>query len=127
MAMKIYGSYGYSTEYPCGRWLRDAKQFETLEGTSNIHMGIVAGSNWVISQQINETSLGMQRENELLNGKENEMIEYGNILYIHILKPCRASVRVGKKPEKNIEELQEQEAIVLQQKLSGSKMQRQTY
>ncbi|WP_206811518.1 acyl-CoA dehydrogenase family protein [Paradesulfitobacterium ferrireducens] len=43
MAMKIYGSYGYSTEYPCGRWLRDAKQFETLEGTSNIHMGIIAG------------------------------------------------------------------------------------
>jgi glutaryl-CoA dehydrogenase (non-decarboxylating) len=43
LAMKIYGSYGYSTEYPCGRWLRDAKQFETLEGTSNIHMGIIAG------------------------------------------------------------------------------------
>lgn len=43
MAMKIYGSYGYSDEYPCGRWLRDAKQFETLEGTSNIHMTIVAG------------------------------------------------------------------------------------
>jgi glutaryl-CoA dehydrogenase (non-decarboxylating) len=43
LAMKIYGSYGYSTEYPCGRWLRDAKQFETLEGTSNIHTGIVAG------------------------------------------------------------------------------------
>ncbi|KGK85485.1 acyl-CoA dehydrogenase [Desulfosporosinus sp. HMP52] len=43
MAMKIYGSYGYSTEYPCGRWLRDAKQFETLEGTSNIHMQIIAG------------------------------------------------------------------------------------
>jgi len=43
LAMKIYGSYGYSDEYPCGRWLRDAKQFETLEGTSNIHMGIVAG------------------------------------------------------------------------------------
>ncbi|MEG1931291.1 MAG: acyl-CoA dehydrogenase family protein, partial [Anaerovorax sp.] len=43
MAMKLYGSYGYSTEYPCGRWLRDAKQFETLEGTSNIHLGIIAG------------------------------------------------------------------------------------
>ncbi|MDR0858232.1 MAG: acyl-CoA dehydrogenase family protein [Oscillospiraceae bacterium] len=43
VAMKIYGSYGYSDEYPCGRWLRDAKQFEILEGTSNIHMGIVAG------------------------------------------------------------------------------------
>ncbi len=42
LAMKVYGSSGYSTEYPCGRWLRDAKQFETLEGTSNIHMGIVA-------------------------------------------------------------------------------------
>jgi len=42
LAMKVYGSYGYSDEYPCGRWLRDAKQFETLEGTSNIHMGIVA-------------------------------------------------------------------------------------
>lgn len=42
LAMKIYGSYGYSTEYPCGRWLRDAKQFETLEGTSNIHTGIIA-------------------------------------------------------------------------------------
>ncbi|MDR0817453.1 MAG: acyl-CoA dehydrogenase family protein [Clostridiales Family XIII bacterium] len=43
LAMKVYGSYGYSTEYPCGRWLRDAKQFETLEGTSNIHTTIVAG------------------------------------------------------------------------------------
>lgn len=42
LAMKIYGSYGYSTEYPCARWLRDAKQFETLEGTSNIHTGIIA-------------------------------------------------------------------------------------
>jgi glutaryl-CoA dehydrogenase (non-decarboxylating) len=43
IAMKVYGSYGYSDEYPCGRWLRDAKQFETLEGTSNIHTTIVAG------------------------------------------------------------------------------------
>ena len=42
MAMKVYGSYGYSTEYPCGRWLRDCKQFETLEGTSNMHTMIVA-------------------------------------------------------------------------------------
>jgi glutaryl-CoA dehydrogenase (non-decarboxylating) len=41
-AMKLYGSYGYSNEYPCGRWLRDAKQFETLEGTSNIHSQIIA-------------------------------------------------------------------------------------
>lgn len=42
MAMKIYGSYGYSNEYPCGRWLRDSKQFETLEGTSNMHTMIIA-------------------------------------------------------------------------------------
>ncbi len=42
LAMKIYGSYGYSNEYPCGRWLRDAKQFETLEGTSNMHQQIIA-------------------------------------------------------------------------------------
>jgi glutaryl-CoA dehydrogenase (non-decarboxylating) len=42
LAMKVYGSYGYSTEYPCPRWLRDAKQFETLEGTSNIHTQIIA-------------------------------------------------------------------------------------
>ena len=42
LAMKIYGAGGYSTEFPCGRWLRDSKQFETLEGTSNIHNQIVA-------------------------------------------------------------------------------------
>jgi glutaryl-CoA dehydrogenase (non-decarboxylating) len=42
--MKIYGSYGYSTEYPCGRFLRDSKQFETLEGTSNMHTQIVANA-----------------------------------------------------------------------------------
>lgn len=42
MAMKIYGSYGYSTEYPCPRWLRDAKQFEIVEGASNIHNMLIA-------------------------------------------------------------------------------------
>ena len=42
--MKLHGSYGYSGEYPCGRFLRDAKQFETLEGTSNMHTMIVANS-----------------------------------------------------------------------------------
>ena len=42
--MKLYGSYGYSTEYPCGRFLRDSKQFETLEGTSNMHTQIVANA-----------------------------------------------------------------------------------
>ncbi|NPV27948.1 MAG: acyl-CoA dehydrogenase [Firmicutes bacterium] len=43
LCMKIHGSYGYSTEYPCGRLLRDAKSMEILEGTSNIQTGIIAG------------------------------------------------------------------------------------
>jgi len=42
--MKLHGSFGYSTEYPCGRFLRDCKQFETLEGTSNMHTMIVANA-----------------------------------------------------------------------------------
>jgi len=42
--MKLHGSFGYSDEYPCGRFLRDSKQFETLEGTSNIHTTIVANT-----------------------------------------------------------------------------------
>jgi len=42
--MKLHGSFGYTTEYPCGRFLRDSKQFETLEGTSNMHTMIVANA-----------------------------------------------------------------------------------
>jgi len=42
--MKLYGSFGYSEEYPCGRFLRESKQFETLEGTSNMHTMIIANS-----------------------------------------------------------------------------------
>jgi glutaryl-CoA dehydrogenase (non-decarboxylating) len=42
--MKLHASYGYSEEYPCGRFLRDSKQFETLEGTSHMHTMIVANS-----------------------------------------------------------------------------------
>jgi glutaryl-CoA dehydrogenase (non-decarboxylating) len=42
--MKLFGSFGYSDEYPCGRFLRDSKQFETLEGTSNTHTMIVANA-----------------------------------------------------------------------------------
>jgi len=40
--MKLFGSSGYSNEYPCGRFLRDCKQFETLEGTSTVHTMIAA-------------------------------------------------------------------------------------
>lgn len=42
-AMKIFGSYGYSTEYPVERLLRDAKSLQVVEGTSNIQKTIIAG------------------------------------------------------------------------------------
>jgi len=41
-AMKIFGSYGFSTEYPAARLLRDAKSFQIVEGTSNIQKMIIA-------------------------------------------------------------------------------------
>lgn len=43
-AMKIHGSYGYSEEYPVARYLRDAKSFQVVEGTSNIQKTIIAGT-----------------------------------------------------------------------------------
>ncbi|MCL5737011.1 MAG: acyl-CoA dehydrogenase family protein [Actinobacteria bacterium] len=42
-AMKIHGSYGYSSEYPVERYFRDAKSFQVVEGTSNIQKIIIAG------------------------------------------------------------------------------------
>lgn len=41
-AMKIYGSYGYSEEYPVARLYRDAKSYQIVEGTSNIQKVIIA-------------------------------------------------------------------------------------
>jgi glutaryl-CoA dehydrogenase (non-decarboxylating) len=41
--MKIFGSYGYSTEYPAERFLRDAHSLRVVEGTSNIQKTIIAG------------------------------------------------------------------------------------
>ncbi len=41
--MKIYGSYGYSTEYPAERFYRDAKSLQVVEGTSNIQKIIISG------------------------------------------------------------------------------------
>jgi glutaryl-CoA dehydrogenase (non-decarboxylating) len=41
--MKIYGSYGFSTEYPAERFYRDAKSFQVVEGTSNVQKMIIAG------------------------------------------------------------------------------------
>ncbi len=42
-AMKIFGSYGFSTEYPAERFLRDSMSLRTVEGTSNIQKTIIAG------------------------------------------------------------------------------------
>ncbi|WP_020678272.1 acyl-CoA dehydrogenase family protein [Geopsychrobacter electrodiphilus] len=41
--MKIFGSYGYSTEYPAERFLRDSHSLRVVEGTSNIQKMIIAG------------------------------------------------------------------------------------
>ena len=41
--MKIFGSYGFSTEYPAERFLRDAQSLRAVEGTSNIQKIIIAG------------------------------------------------------------------------------------
>ena len=41
--MKIFGSYGYSTEYPAERLYRDAKSLQVVEGTSNVQKMIIAG------------------------------------------------------------------------------------
>ena len=42
-AVKIFGSYGFSSEYPVERYLRDSKSFQIVEGTSNIQKMIIAG------------------------------------------------------------------------------------
>jgi len=41
-AMKVFGSYGFSTEYPIARFYRDVKSFQMVEGTSNIQKLIIA-------------------------------------------------------------------------------------
>jgi len=41
--MKIFGSYGFSTEFPAERFLRDAQSLRVVEGTSNIQKVIIAG------------------------------------------------------------------------------------
>ena len=42
-AMKIFGSFGFSTEYPAERYYRDAKSLQVVEGTSNIQKMIISG------------------------------------------------------------------------------------
>lgn len=42
VAMRILGAYGYSTEFPVERYLRDAKSYQIVEGSSNIQKLIIA-------------------------------------------------------------------------------------
>jgi glutaryl-CoA dehydrogenase (non-decarboxylating) len=41
-AFKILGAYAYSTDYPIERYLRDAKSYQIVEGSSNIQKIIIA-------------------------------------------------------------------------------------
>jgi hypothetical protein len=41
-AVQIHGAYGVSDEYPVGRYFRDAKVFQIIEGTNQLHTTMVA-------------------------------------------------------------------------------------
>ena len=41
-ALRILGAYGYASEYPVERLLKDAKVNQILEGSANIHKMIIA-------------------------------------------------------------------------------------
>ncbi|MBI4461149.1 MAG: acyl-CoA dehydrogenase family protein [Acidobacteria bacterium] len=41
-ALKIYGAWGYSKEYPIERYFRDSRSYQIVEGSSNIHKLIIA-------------------------------------------------------------------------------------
>jgi glutaryl-CoA dehydrogenase (non-decarboxylating) len=41
-ALKIYGAYGYSGEYPIERYFRDSRSYQIVEGSANIQKIIIA-------------------------------------------------------------------------------------
>ena len=41
-AFQIHGAYGVSDEYPVGRYLRDAKVFQIVEGNNELHKALIA-------------------------------------------------------------------------------------
>lgn len=43
-AFQIHGAYGVSDEYPVGRYLRDAKVFQIVEGNNELHRALIAES-----------------------------------------------------------------------------------
>ena len=40
-ALKIYGAYGYSKEYPVERYFRDSRSYQIAEGSANIQKSII--------------------------------------------------------------------------------------
>jgi acyl-CoA dehydrogenase len=41
-AVQIFGGYGYTTEYPVEKLMRDAKLLQIYEGTSQIQRVVIA-------------------------------------------------------------------------------------
>jgi butyryl-CoA dehydrogenase len=41
-AVQIFGGYGYTKEFPVERYMREAKLFEIVEGTSEVQRGVIA-------------------------------------------------------------------------------------
>jgi alkylation response protein AidB-like acyl-CoA dehydrogenase len=41
-AFQVHGAYGVSEEYPVGRYLRDAKVFQIVEGNNQLHRALIA-------------------------------------------------------------------------------------
>lgn len=47
-AVQVFGGYGYTKDYPVERYMREAKLFEIIEGTSEIQRGIIA--NFILKE-----------------------------------------------------------------------------
>jgi butyryl-CoA dehydrogenase len=41
-AVQIFGGYGYTREFPVERYMREAKLFEIVEGTSEVQRMVIA-------------------------------------------------------------------------------------
>ncbi len=47
-AVQVFGGYGYMKDYPVERYMREAKLFEIIEGTSEIQRGVIA--NFILKE-----------------------------------------------------------------------------
>jgi hypothetical protein len=41
-AVQVHGGYGYMTEYPVERYLREAKALQIVEGTNQVQRVVIA-------------------------------------------------------------------------------------